>query len=80
MHVFLQEKLTVLNFLQGGFIFLNIVFWYDDPTYYHSPGRGIEFAHLIFGNLNPCKTLIFMRSIVRGLPILVGSLRSDDLT
>ena len=63
---FLQEKLSI-KLVQGGFVFLDIVFGCDDPTYYPIPGRGIEFAHLIFRNLHPCKTLVFMRSIARGL-------------
>ena len=53
LHPFLQEKLSIVNFVQGGFVFLNIVFGCDDPTYYPSPGRGIEFAHSIFRNLHP---------------------------
>ena len=38
---FLQEKLNIVNFVQEGFVFLNIVFGCDDPTYYPSPGSGI---------------------------------------
>ena len=53
IHLFLQEKLGIVNFVQGGFVFLNIAFGCDDPTYYPSPGRGIEFAHSIFRKLHP---------------------------
>ena len=67
MYPFLQEQLSIVKLVQGGFVFPNIVFGCDDPTYYHSPGWGIEFAHLIFRNLHLCKTLVFMRSIARGL-------------
>ena len=64
------------------FVFLKIVFGCDNPTYYASSGRGIEFAHLIFRYLRPCKTLVFARSTARtlGLPISVRSLRIVDLT
>ena len=54
---FLQEKLSIVKLGQGGFVFLNIVFGCDDPTYYPSPGRRIEFAHSIFRYLRSCKTL-----------------------
>ena len=53
--------------MQGVFVFRNIVVGFDDSTYYPSPGKLIEFAHSIFRNLRPCKTLVFMRSIARGL-------------
>ena len=45
---FLQENFTIVNFLQGGFGFLNIIFGCDNPTYYPSPGRGV-----IVCSLNP---------------------------
>ena len=57
-----------VNFLKGDFVFLNIIFAYDNhPLYYPSSGRGIEFAHSIFRYLHLCETLVFMRSITRGL-------------
>ena len=67
MHPFLQENLSIAKLVQGGFVFLNIVFGWDNPTYDPHPGKGIEFAHLIFRNLHPCKTLVFMKNIARGL-------------
>ena len=70
MYPFLQEKLGIVKLVQGGFVFLNIVFGCDDPTYYPSPGRGIEFAHSIFRYLRPCNSLVVMRR----------SLRIDDFT
>ena len=65
--LFLQEKLSIVKLVQGGFGFLNIAFGCDDPKYYSSLGRGIEFAHSIFRNLHLCKALVFMRRIARGL-------------
>ena len=65
--LFLQEKLSIVSFVERGFVFLNIGFGRDNPKYYPSQGRGIEFAHSIFRNLHLCKTLVFMRSIARGL-------------
>ena len=67
MYPFLQEKLSTVKLMQGGFVFLNIVFGCEDRIYYPSPGREIEFADSIFRNLHTCKTLVFMRSIARGL-------------
>ena len=67
---FLQEELSIVKLVQRGIVFLNIVFGYDDPTYYPSPGRGIQFAHSIFRNLHLCKTRVFMRGIARGLASL----------
>ena len=40
----------MLIVLQGGFVFLNIVFGFEDPTCYPSPCTGIEFAHSIFSS------------------------------
>ena len=57
MYLFLQEKLNIVKLVQGGFVFLNIVFECDDPTHCPSPDRGIEFAHSIFRYLYPWKTL-----------------------
>ena len=63
---FSQENLSIANFVQGGFVFFNIAFGCDDSIYCPSPGRGIDFAHSIFRNLHPCKTLVFMRRIASG--------------
>ena len=63
----IQQNLSIVNFVQGGFIFSNIVFGCNDPTYYPSPGRGIGFAHSVFRSLHACRTLVFVRSIARGL-------------
>ena len=65
--LFYKKNLNIVNFVQGGFVFLNIVFGCDDPTYYPSPGGGIKFLHAIFRNLHPCKTLVFEGSIASGL-------------
>ena len=51
----------------------DIAFWWMFGQYFQarpvipSPVRGIEFTHSIFKNLHPCKTLVSMRSIARGL-------------
>ena len=42
--LFLQENLSIVNFVQRVFVFSNIVFGCDDPIYYPSPGRRIEGA------------------------------------
>ena len=63
-----------------GFFFFLIVFSCHHPKYYPIPDREIENAHSIFRNLHPCKNLAFMRSIARGLPILVRSLKNDNIT
>ena len=66
--------------MQGGFVFLNIAFGYDNPAYYSSPGRGIEFPELIFRNLYPYKIIVFMRSIAKGLTNLGQVFEIDDVT
>ena len=33
MYPFLQENLSIAKLVQGGFVFLNIVFGWDNPTY-----------------------------------------------
>ena len=68
--LFYKKNLSIVIVVKGGFVFLNIVFGCGDPTYYPSPGRGIEFAFSIFRNLHLSKTLVFMKSIGRGLPNL----------
>ena len=39
---FLQEKLSVVKLVQGGFVFLNIFFGCEDPTCYPNPGKGLS--------------------------------------
>ena len=74
--LFYKKKLNIAKFVQKGFVFLNNVFGYDNPTYYPSPGRETEFAHSIFRNLHPCKTPVFMRGIASGL-VSLGQVFED---
>ena len=77
VYIFFQDLLKYI--LQGGFIISDIVFGCDNPTYNPSPVRELSLLTQ-FSGITTLQSLVSEKQCKGAWPIMVLSMRSDDLT